>query len=339
MAVPSLIYELWLASIVAYRVVGYSRDAGKWSSSSLVRLLVMDSMGWFLIIASMIIINGVTLGTLPIGLRDVVLPILRSFCIICGCHLIIHMCQECSKEDATTIAPRSLRSPRDQPPQPEFKPPSTSIAIVQPVSHMAPRTPPTASVAPSCRYGRRGPSASSGRRVKVLFESKIRHVLDLAQRFVPPPLTPDIESVWDNPVMTLNVGVGTEKNVDTDQEGWANNHIPVPPMPMLLGRDEQVVPPYGLSTPAGEKCDDGYGVIPPSSPWSEGSNSPAKRSFSSRQALSRLVAQAQNGINSPVEVRQINREADDLESAENSPIAFAPNASWNPYPRVEEWSN
>lgn len=91
MAVPGLIFELWLFGMVVFKVVQFSHELGRGSRYNLVRILLMDSMSWFVMcvaiclifgrspnsydrVASMIIVNGVAYGVLPIGLRIIALP-------------------------------------------------------------------------------------------------------------------------------------------------------------------------------------------------------------------------------------------------------------------------
>ncbi|KIO24477.1 hypothetical protein M407DRAFT_26091 [Tulasnella calospora MUT 4182] len=72
--VPPLIFELWLFSLVVYKLIRYTREVGRPSKESIIQLLVKDSMSWFFIIAAMILWNGLNFALAPEGLRGVALP-------------------------------------------------------------------------------------------------------------------------------------------------------------------------------------------------------------------------------------------------------------------------
>lgn len=95
--VPPLIFELWLFSLVVYKLIIYTREVGRLSKESILQLLVKDSMNWFFIIAAMILWNGLNLALAPEGLRGVALPLFRTFIVVGGCRLLIHMRQQMYK--------------------------------------------------------------------------------------------------------------------------------------------------------------------------------------------------------------------------------------------------
>ncbi|KAG8987219.1 hypothetical protein FRB90_003530, partial [Tulasnella sp. 427] len=95
--VPPLIFELWLFSLVIYKLVRYTREVGKLSKQSILQLLVKDSMNWFFIIAAMILWNALDLSLAPEGLRGIALPLFRTLIVVGGCRLVIHMRQQMYK--------------------------------------------------------------------------------------------------------------------------------------------------------------------------------------------------------------------------------------------------
>lgn len=46
-AVPGIIFELWLFGMVLFKVIMHSKEHGRLSRHNLVRLLLVDSMSWF----------------------------------------------------------------------------------------------------------------------------------------------------------------------------------------------------------------------------------------------------------------------------------------------------
>ncbi|KAG9045248.1 hypothetical protein FS837_006756 [Tulasnella sp. UAMH 9824] len=104
--VPLLVFELWLFSLVVFKLIRYTREVGRLSRESILQLLVKDSMSWFFIIAAMILWNGLNFALAPEGLRGIALPLFRTCIVIGGCRLVIHMRQQMYKTARTydTIA-------------------------------------------------------------------------------------------------------------------------------------------------------------------------------------------------------------------------------------------
>ncbi|KAG8889408.1 hypothetical protein FRB98_004501 [Tulasnella sp. 332] len=338
MAVPSLVFELWLVAMVVYGVLEYSKKGGKFKSSKVVQLLLMDSLNWFLIIASMIVINGIAYEVMPIGLRIVALPMLRSCCVICGCHLIIHMRQACAGEGETTITP-NIPLPDTAISQGIHKPPPSSITSMEPVTGLRPYlgcSPATLLFQPR-RHRHRPPSRDSGRRVTAVPEkTKLRRLLDTAQKLgMPPPLTRDLESLWDDPVMTLNLdarmGLGT--NGCEHAEGEMS-------MPNL--------PSWGNSSPPCEKNEGSGSIAIASLPWLEASSTPREGDFNSREPLRLVIHDSlpkllQDGTGSPVDLDVDHHGGNDHGHGNSqfldSPVMFAPKCRWNTFHAGESaWS-
>ncbi|KAG8884258.1 hypothetical protein FRB97_004763 [Tulasnella sp. 331] len=246
-AIPGLVFELWLFLMVMYRAITYSNRVGKWKRHSVISMLVADSIGWFVMfvivklrpnhfITFMLVVNAVGYEVLPTGLRIVALPTLRGLIIICGCHLILRMRQACCEEDDASIpstghhitrSEKLNNSATDVPPSPGL-----STTLHGHASGSEPRTPRKLG---SFRGTRRQAREKATTSLNVILETtKLGRMLDLAQKFgMPPPLRQDLESMWDDPVKTLNVGAATEIERDVVGENW-NLGGPGPAMEMEL---------------------------------------------------------------------------------------------------------
>lgn len=167
--------------------------------------------------------------------------------VICGSHLILHM-RKASTEEARddtsstgegyirpSIRPSAVTHRRAVVRLPRFTRRSRSVTrtpndiaeratpLSPPVGGGASRRPP-------------GPVASA-----VVEMTNIRKLLDMAQKIgLPPPLTRDLESMWYDPVATINHGMTTIGTgaVGAIQEDIAAEEVEMGPMsPTLHGHD------------------------------------------------------------------------------------------------------
>ncbi|KAG8899795.1 hypothetical protein FRB99_006448 [Tulasnella sp. 403] len=179
-AIPGIMLETWLFGLVAYRFISYSKAAG-WNRQGIIRLVMKDSVSWFLVIQAMIIWNAFSLALLPLGLRALAIPPFRSAVIICGCRLVLHMRKAAAeRDDDPRCASSSTASVHtvtiDQ------HCPSSDRDHRQAVSQLGPR-----------------PSSMQ------LEDPGTTRWVRIAQRIgLPPPLHEDFHSMWYDPVVTIN---------------------------------------------------------------------------------------------------------------------------------------
>ncbi|KAG8952046.1 hypothetical protein FRC04_005379 [Tulasnella sp. 424] len=82
--IPALAFELWLFVLVLIKLYQHIKERP------------------FLSISALILWNALNLAVAPEGLRGIVLPFLRSFTIIGGCRLIIHMRKQMFRNYSTS---------------------------------------------------------------------------------------------------------------------------------------------------------------------------------------------------------------------------------------------
>ncbi|KAG9033389.1 hypothetical protein FRB95_014837 [Tulasnella sp. JGI-2019a] len=212
-AIPGLVFEVWLFAMVMYRVFTYSRQVGKWNRHGVIDMMVRDSVGWFAVVTSMLLITAVGYEVLPTGLRIATLPTLRGLIVICGCHLVLRMRKACCEEDDRDIrsAVSTVTRSRQLNTNVNAVPPSPTAPSTTAHGHG------NGHCGASSTFHKLGFSRRAGEKSVISLEAileatKLRRILDLAQKFgMPPPLRQDLESsIWDDPVMTLNVGMATE---------------------------------------------------------------------------------------------------------------------------------
>ncbi|KAG9018969.1 hypothetical protein FRB90_007733 [Tulasnella sp. 427] len=92
--IPPLVFELWLFVLVVFKLYRYIRESGGLSQRTFGRIILEDSANWFVMIAVLILWNALHLAFSPEGARGIALPYLRTFIIMGGCRLIIHMRRE-----------------------------------------------------------------------------------------------------------------------------------------------------------------------------------------------------------------------------------------------------
>ncbi|KAG8976486.1 hypothetical protein FRC05_003729 [Tulasnella sp. 425] len=100
--IPALAFELWLFVLVLIKLYQHIKEVGGMSQKTVTRILLKDSINWFFIISALILWNALNLAVAPEGLRGIVLPFLRSFTIIGGCRLIIHMRKQMFRNYSTS---------------------------------------------------------------------------------------------------------------------------------------------------------------------------------------------------------------------------------------------